>query len=315
MKRRFLTGAIVVFLALALTAGAFGGCSLRKEADKSRELASVNSSKITENALNTRVNIFKIFYGPSVESADTKEKILDQLVEEALLVQEAARLKVKVSQDEVNKEFEEFRKTLENQFGSKEKMDTEIANLKLSMDDLRAFIERYLVLQAVYKKVTEKIDVPVEDMQKYYEEHKDDFKEEESVQARHILVSKKEDAEKILAELKAGADFVELAKKYSQDPGSKDNGGDLGKFGRHDMVEEFGKVAFSLAPGTISDIVKTDFGYHIIRVEAKYPEKQLTFDEVKDQIKEIMLEEKRSQEFDKYLKDLQAKAKINRSKI
>lgn len=310
-----ITAGLIVVLIIALSIGgiSFGGCEAKKDADQSKQLVGVNNMKVTENALNTRISIFKMFYGPTVESAETKTKILDQLVEEALLVQDAAQLKITVSPEELKKEYGLFSEQLQGQYESKEKMAEELKTFKLTDADLKAFIERYLLIQGVYKKVTEKIDVTAQELSKYYDEHKTEFVDEESVKARHILVQTKEEAQKILSQLKSGVDFPDLAKKSSIDPGSKESGGELPVFARGEMYEEFETVAFSLEPGKLSGVVQTPAGYHVIKLEQKFPEKQQAFEEVKDQIKEFLLEERRGEAFDKYITDLQAKAKINRT--
>lgn len=134
----------------------------------------------------------------------------------------------------------------------------------------------------------------------YFDAHKKEYSQQEQVKARHILIktvdgdkdsenrafAKAQDIEK---QLKAGADFGALAKKYSDDPGSKEKSGDLGFFARGSMVEAFEKTAFSAKPGTISEPVKTQFGYHIIQVEQKKPAATQSYDEVKNDIAQTIL--------------------------
>src|SRR6202048_906629 len=120
-------------------------------------------------------------------------------------------------------------------------------------------------------------------MKKVYEEASKQITGEQEVHARHILVETEDEAKAIAAELKKGADFAELAKKKSKDPGASD-GGDLGFFTKDQMVPEFSAVAFTLEPGKISDPVKSQFGWHIIKVEEKRNRKAPEFDQVKSQI-------------------------------
>src|SRR5215469_12012483 len=122
-----------------------------------------------------------------------------------------------------------------------------------------------------------------EAMKKVYEEASKQIAGEQEVHARHILVETEDEAKAVKAELDKGADFAELAKKKSKDPGASD-GGDLGFFTKDQMVPEFSAVAFSLEPGKISDPVKTQFGWHIIKVEEKRNRKAPEFDQVKGQI-------------------------------
>jgi foldase protein PrsA len=302
---------IIPLLVLALAAGSFAGCA-KKDDDTSKQLASVNNVKVSENQLNTRVSIFKIFYGPSIDTADARSKILDQLIEEEVILQEATKQKVKPTADEVKNEFSGFMEQLVAQYGDKEKTNTELKGLKLTEADLQVFIERYLVIQGLYTKVTEKVTVPDSEIQKYYDDNKAEFLEEENVRVRHILLKTKEEAQKLLPQLQKGADFADLAKKNSIDPGSKDQGGELPRFGRGEMYEEFEAAAFALQVGKLSGVVQTPAGFHIIKMEERFPERQQLLAEVKDQIKDSMLEERRSEAFEKYVAELKAKAKVNK---
>lgn len=141
----------------------------------------------------------------------------------------------------------------------------------------------------------------------YYESHKKEYSNEEQVRARHILIKTVEGdkdsenrafakAQEISKKLKApGADFAALAKQDSDDPGSKDKGGDLGFFSKGHMVESFEKAAFNAKVGDISEPIKSQFGYHIIQVEAKKPAATRTFEQVQDDVAEILLAKQQSQ--------------------
>jgi len=159
---------------------------------------------------------------------------------------------------------------------------------------------RYIAIDIA--KLQNQVSVTPDELLRYYNEHKDDFRQPEEVKASHILIKAAKGAdtkvdeaahtkaEDILKQLKSGANFEELAKKYSEDtgvagqPGSAQKGGLLGWFRRDAMVAEFEQVAFSIPPGQISGIVKTDFGYHIIRVEDKHEARLKPLEEVKNQI-------------------------------
>jgi peptidyl-prolyl cis-trans isomerase D len=154
---------------------------------------------------------------------------------------------------------------------------------------------RYLLVETA--KLRRLLAVDEEELIAYYEDHRDEFLQDEQANARHILIRVAPDAteeERAEAEVRAGgvatiakqgADFAELAAIHSEDPGSKDDGGDLGWFGRGRMVEEFEDAVFSAKPGEIIGPVKSQFGYHIIRVEAFRPEHQQPFEEVEEQVR------------------------------
>jgi peptidyl-prolyl cis-trans isomerase D len=145
------------------------------------------------------------------------------------------------------------------------------------------------------------------DLEAYYQERRDDFKEDEKACASHILVKVKASpeakeghaeaeartlAEGLLARVKAGADFAELAKRSSEDQGSAERGGDLGCFGRGEMVPEFENAAFALEPGQTTDLVKSSFGYHIIRLGSLREEQQLPLIAVKERIRPLVMADK-----------------------
>jgi peptidyl-prolyl cis-trans isomerase C len=144
-------------------------------------------------------------------------------------------------------------------------------------------------------------------MKKVYEEASKQISGEQEVRARHILVETEDEAKAVKAELDKGADFAELAKKKSKDPGSAD-GGDLGFFTKEQMVPEFSTVAFSLEPGKISDPVKSQFGWHIIKVEEKRNRKAPDFDQVKAQIENYVTRKAQAD----YVAKLRTEAKVER---
>lgn len=133
-------------------------------------------------------------------------------------------------------------------------------------------------------KIIEDVRVGEEEAKEYYEQHKEDFNTGESIRASHILVPTEEEAKTVIKLLNEGRPFEELAKDMSTCP-SGANGGDLGLFGKGRMVKEFEDAAFNLQINEISDVVKTQFGYHVIKVTEKVENRVLPFEEVKDMIR------------------------------
>jgi peptidyl-prolyl cis-trans isomerase C len=146
-----------------------------------------------------------------------------------------------------------------------------------------------------------------EAMKKVYEDASKQITGEQEVHARHILVETEDEAKAVAEELKKGADFAELAKKKSKDPGASD-GGDLGFFTKDQMVPEFSTVAFALEPGKISDPVKSQFGWHIIKVEEKRSRKAPDFEQVKAQIETYVTRKAQAE----YVAKLREAAKVER---
>src|ERR1700749_4537698 len=164
---------------------------------------------------------------------------------------------------------------------SKEAEDKKIAD----RDDFKtrlAFARNRLLMDNLLA-VEGKAATTDENMKKVYEDAAKQISGEQEVHARHILVETEDQAKKIEEDLKKGADFAELAKKESKDPGASD-GGDLGFFTKDQMVPEFSAAAFALEPGKISDPVKTQFGWHVIKVEEKRARQAPPFDQVKGQL-------------------------------
>ena len=179
-------------------------------------------------------------------------------------------------------------------------------DVQKQLDDTRKEI---LIKAYLKKEIEDTVKVTDDDAKKYYEANKDKFKEPEKIKVSHILVDSEAEAKDILAKLKGGADFAALAKEKSKDP-SKDKGGELGFLSKGQTVPEFEQVAFALQPGQISDVVKTQFGYHIIKVTEKQPEKVIAYDDIKDRLKQMLLSDKQKERFEALLKDLRDKNKV-----
>ena len=199
---------------------------------------------------------------------------------------------VTVTDDEISKHFEASKESY--RVGEKRK-------IKYALIDVQA--------------IRQKITPSAQDMQRYYDDNKAQFSTPEKVQASHILLKTegkddaavKKQAEEILAKVKGGGDFAALAKQYSEDTGSAVKGGDLGFFERGAMVKEFDDVAFSLEPNTVSDLVKTQFGYHIIKVTAKQLASTSTAEQARPQIEDAIKWERANKEAERIANDLAGK--------
>jgi parvulin-like peptidyl-prolyl isomerase len=222
-------------------------------------LVTVNGTAITQtdvdsalmNATQGRFNQV-----PPEKQVEFRRQVLDQLVAKELIYTDAKKTGV-LNSSEFKDEYQKVQ----------EKVKKEIA------------------VQIWQKNQLDKVSVSSSELKKYYDDNKAEFKEPESVRARHILVKTKEEAETLLKDLKLKGKaleqkFIELAKEKSVGP-SGPKGGDLGYFAKGQMVPEFNDKAFSMKVGTVSEPVKTQFGYHLIYLEDKKDAKNLSFDEVK----------------------------------
>jgi len=168
------------------------------------------------------------------------------------------------------------------------------------------YLKRRALRELYFEKVI-KASVTDDDARKLYDEQVKKLKPEEEVSARHILVDTEEKAKELKEKIKNGADFAQLAKEFSKDPGSKDDGGNLGYFGHGQMVPQFEDVVFKLQKGEVSDPVKTEFGWHLIKIEDHRFKQPPAFDVVKDRIIQSQLLQKAQ----KTAVDLRSKAKID----
>lgn len=187
---------------------------------------------------------------------------------------------------------------VENKFDEEEAFINEMKNLKA------AKLKEYGI-----NKILSGVELTEEEIRVFYDGHKDNFKTEETVKASHILVDSEEEAEKILKEIKEGKDFAKTAEVYSKCP-SKANGGDLGFFSRGKMVPEFEEAAFKLNVGEISDVVKTQFGAHLVMVTEKKEPENLEFEQVRNKISDYLLGQKRNVAFTQKTEALKKQYKV-----
>ena len=237
-----------------------------------------------------------------------KERMIDQ----SLMAQESSRRKYQIDPEEVNKGMKRWMR--EN--GGKKAIEKAKHPAIKDRDDLR----REILAQLRYNRLLEEessCDIPTEEeAREYYDNRPDLFTSEEMVSASHILKKASSDEEFENAEkeilsirdrLLGGEDFVKCVQEESDDGG---NDGNLGTFGKGRMVPEFEEAAFSLEPDQLSEPVKTQFGWHVIKLHEKQEPKLTPFDELKEKIIEYLHERKKDKVFDSFLDELKAKATI-----
>ncbi len=255
-----------------------------------------------------------------------EQKVLDYMITLEVAKQKAPELKAEVTDADVTKQLDQVKQY----FGGDEaKFQEALKKENLTVEKLKANLTERVLLGKVSDAATKDATVPDAELQKYYDEHKAEFKQDETRKARHILVAPNNgtpgadgkytdaqwqaalvEAEKLRQEILKGKDFAAVAKESSDDPGSKDQGGDLGDVQKGTMVPEFDKAVFSQEKGVLSEPVKTQFGYHIIQVMEINPAKQLAFADVKEQIKSQLLDKKKSEVWDAWLKKAKEDLKV-----
>ena len=264
-------------------------------------------------------------YEARLRQADISVPEFEQGVKSEILFDKLRNLvtaSAAVTDAEVRKEFERRNTKVKFDYAVLRKDDL-LKNIHPGDAELRAFYERnkgtynnsipekrklrYVVLETA--KVEAQTEVTHDDLQAYYDQHRDEFRVPEQVNVRHILIKTplpgtdgkvdtkgadeaRKKAEDVLKQIKSSGNFAELAKKYSEDPGSAKNGGSLGWIGKGRTVPEFEKAAFSLPKGGTSDLVQSSYGFHIIHVDDKQDAHLKTLEEVKDQIQSVIKQQK-----------------------
>ena len=300
----------VLCLGIGFVAGKETGRKLpatSKSYGSSKVIATVGDEKITEKDLKYRME--PLFYINAKEKLTEEEieayeaSFIDYMTTVQVLYLEGKEQEITATEAEITTEYESLLSSLSTSFGITEEML--LNKFKIPKDYIEKDLEKELIGT---KYLGEATDVSDKEAQNYYDKNKDEFL---SIKASHILIQtrddegntlsaeekkeKKAEAEKILKQIKEGSDFTTLAKEYSEDT-SADSGGDLGYFGKGQMVEEFEDAAFALKVGSVTDkLVETDYGYHIImKTDEKYEE----YDDVKEDIKYNLSYEKQTNTLD-----------------
>ena len=260
------------------------------------------------------------------ELAKIRKQIMDQLIDEKLVLQEAKRFKIQVDKDDLAAQVEAAYGNVRARFPNEEDFNKVLKTQNVTAEELRLRysqqIEKQLMVrELVLRRIRPKVEVAEQDIVQYYEKNSEAFSQAEEVQIRLIQIvfpanasdeekaNKKEEIDELWAKAKSGYNFDTLARQFSEGPSAR-NGGDLGFFKRGTLRPEFDKAAFALAVGEISDIITTDEGYHIIMLEDKKEVLSKSLIEVKDQIREELTQKKVEEKYIQMIESLRSEAKI-----
>jgi parvulin-like peptidyl-prolyl isomerase len=260
---------------------AFVACA-KKEGQKGSDLAKVGNVKITQADLEREIKNLPDFAQKIFEGSGGKERFLNELIKKELLYQEALK-KGLDKNTEYLKKVEDFKKIT-------------------------------LIGQLLEKEIESKAKVTDQAVKDYYEKHKEEFAPVSQIRMSLILVKTEEEAKKILERLNKGEDFAKVAKKSSIDLSSAKNGGDLGYLSKGQMTSELEAVAVRLKTGEISEPLKTQSGYQIIKVTDKKIGKVVEFERVKNFISQHLSAEKQKEVFDSYIESLKKSYKVDINK-
>lgn len=247
----------------------------------------------------------------SAQYNQLKASIVNYLIQNEIIKAKAAELKVTVTDEQLGERM----KQIVQQVGGQKKLDKLLKEQSVTQPQLEEQLRAQMLQDAVQQKVYADIKVSEADLKKYFEnpDNASQFNVPESVDARHVLVKTKAEADEVRDLLEADnsdANWKTVAKEYSTDPGSKTKGGDLGNFPKGRMVKAFEDEAFSLEIGEISQPVKTQFGYHVIEVTKKTEGSTQTFEEAKATIEQQLKYQKQATAWEDWLKTAMGAAGI-----
>lgn len=237
------------------------------------------------------------------EAAELKKDLLNQLVEEELILNEADKAGIKVDQDELASEVDGLKK----EYGDESFKDAVIERYG-SLENWKSEIKKKLLIRKTIEKLIASKPPADADVKKYFEEHREEFNIPEQAHARMIVVTTEEEAKKIRSGL-TPENFAETAKKYSLSP-EKESGGDLGFFSPGEMPKEFEDAVSRLKPGQISPVLKTEYGYHIFLLESRRKGGKAKLKEVKSKIIERLRNENDDAELVKWISSLKGNTRI-----
>ena len=313
---------LIVLTLITLASPAYVGESQSAE----QKVAVVNGTVINQAEFDSEMNrvlerLQRTGRFPNdLERSQIKKQVLENLIARELLYQESQKKGIKVDQKEIEAQLT----ALKGRFPSEVEFKKALSTMNLTEAGLRFQFERDLAIRKLLDdQIGGKSTVSEKESRAHYDSNLESFKKPEQVRASHILIkvdpgadeAKKAEArtkiESLQAKLKNGEDFGALAKEYSEGP-SGPKGGDLGFFGRGQMVKPFEETAFSMKPGQVSGVVETRFGYHLIMVTERTPESTLSYEEVKDRLEQYLKQQKTQEAIAAYVETLKGKAKIER---
>jgi foldase protein PrsA len=298
---------VVIALGLVVFAAACGGGGGSK-AVPADSVAVVGDQSIAKSEFDDLIAYAKKSYDaqkrpfPKVgtpEYVQLRDQAMTFLINRTQFEVKADELNIDVSDDAVDKRIDQYIK--ERHQGDKKKFDAELKSQGLSPEQARDIIRANLIQEAIFKKVTTAAKVSDTEIKTYYDKNKAQYGTPETRVVRHVLVKQKTLADRLYNQLKAGGDWKAIAKKHSQDPASKNAGGRMTAT-KGQLVPEFEQTAFTIGNNGISKPVKTQYGWHIIQALGTVKKSKATpYDQVKEAIRQQLLQEKRNKDMEKWV--------------
>jgi peptidyl-prolyl cis-trans isomerase C len=290
----------------------FFGCRRKEEAvsrpveppvaPEVRVLATVNGDPITLGEFRERFTRAGIKPEKDAEP-QVKEEFLNRLIERKMLIKEAQRRRIKVSVPEILSRIETLRG------GQGKNVKEALSGLGIDFEKFKSDTWEDLMIEKLIKReVDQPVNVKASQIRQYYKENAQEFERPEQVHVRQIVLETQQEAQKVLDELRAGADFATVARKRSTAPEAEE-GGDLGYFAMGDMPGEF-NVVFGLPRGGVSGVVKSPYGYHIFKLENKRKAGRIPFEEAAPGIAEKLRQQKQDERYQQWLRELRERTKF-----
>jgi parvulin-like peptidyl-prolyl isomerase len=310
LKPMRIVAAALVLLAV-LVAAACGSGGSDNQSVPANSVAVVDGTSVTKAQLNALLSRAKLTYKsqkrafPKAGTSDyqaLQAQAVAYLVQRAEYDNRAESMKLQVSDKEIADRVAQIKQ--QSFQGSQKKFDAALKAQGYTLASLREDVKSQLVSEKIYDAVTKDVKVSDPEITKYYNQNKSQFTTAESRDVRHILVKTKAQADRIYTQLKNGASFAALAKKYSLDPGSKDNGGKL-TITRGQTVAPFDQTAFTLSTNVISRPIKTEYGYHVIQpISDVKPATTTSLKDARPQIEATLLEKAKNDAITKWTNDV-----------
>ena len=300
-----------IFTITAITLlGAASGCSIAShEEDQRTVVATVHGTPLYLDELQRELARIRLDEDPTPVSPRGREaqvrKLLDDLIDRRLLLREAESTNVIVGMDEVETAYQRAHRGWQDA-----DFAAQLSEKDLTPAELKRELRDTLTIQKYFRtEVFARIAVTDQQIQTYLDQHPEKVLAPEQVRASQIVVKDRKDAEELLDKIRQGASFEDLAIKHSLSPEGQ-SGGDLGWFPRGVMPAVFDEVCFALQPGQVSEVVSSDYGFHIFKVVDRRPARERPADEIRDEIEEILRRDREREVQDKKLEDLRRAANI-----
>lgn len=314
----------VLLIVVVVASLAFAGCSPAEPVESvesgAQKVVTFDGGEVTKGEVQEALDQFAQQSGAGEIPPDSPQyqaalqQVMPQLVGIEIAQAYAQENNIEVTQEDVNEEIETIKDQIAEQaqqagqgdIGRNEAFEEALTQADLTEEELRQDIREQLPIQLVQEEVVGDVEPTEDEIQAYYDENKDlQFATPEQRCISHILFNKdqQQKAEEVKQQLQDDGDFAELAREFSQDPGSKEEGGDLGCQGEGSFVPEFEEAAFSAEEGEVVGPVETEFGYHVIKVTETRPAETAPLEEVKPQIREQLAQQEQFTEFERWLEE------------